>query len=305
MAVGLTYVHGRDRDRRRMQRASITLGETLLLLTSAVTILAIALTYIGRVRAEAWRGASTAPLLNLNEAPDVGAIEASLAAVFSYPADRQFAAKTVAEFLRVDGTSGAVQNVATLIKAGFVVFLAVLPFIALRSEPVEQGPLFPGTLDGPMVLGIGAAVAAIMWAYDGWGNVTVVAEELVDVLVPGDHGSTFAGGPLACRAALVFLREIEEQGLLERVRARGEQLDAGLAELAREFPNIVELRGRGLIRGVRLARGADELQKELYRRRLITNKTGGDVLRLLPPFVIEPQEIAQGLAILREGLRAI
>lgn len=74
--------------------------------------------------------------------------------------------------------AGAVQNVATVIKAGFVLFLAVLPFIALRSDTVDPGQLFPHTVDGGMVLGIGAAVAAIMWAYDGWGNVTVVAEEI-------------------------------------------------------------------------------------------------------------------------------
>ena len=74
--------------------------------------------------------------------------------------------------------AGAVQNVATLIKGGFVAFLAVLPFISLGNEPVEMGPLWPQTLDGGAVLGIGAAVAAIMWAYDGWGNVTVVAEEI-------------------------------------------------------------------------------------------------------------------------------
>jgi amino acid transporter len=74
--------------------------------------------------------------------------------------------------------AGAVQNAATLVKGGFVAFLAVLPFIALGNEPVEMGPLFPSSLDGGAVLGIGAAVAAIMWAYDGWGNVTVVAEEI-------------------------------------------------------------------------------------------------------------------------------
>jgi predicted acetylornithine/succinylornithine family transaminase len=139
-------------------------------------------------------------------------------------------------------------------------------------------------------------------------GVTVVDEELVDVLAPGDHGSTFAGGPLVCRAALVFLREIEEHGLLERVRSRGEELGQGLEELLREFPIITELRGRGLIRGVRLARGPsaiDELQKQLYRRGLLANKTGGDVLRLMPPFVIEPQEIARGLEILRESLRTL
>jgi amino acid transporter len=74
--------------------------------------------------------------------------------------------------------AGAVQNVATLIKAGFVLFLAVLPFVALEADPVDPGQLWPAAVDGAAVLGIGAAVAAIMWAYDGWGNVTVVAEEI-------------------------------------------------------------------------------------------------------------------------------
>jgi APA family basic amino acid/polyamine antiporter len=74
--------------------------------------------------------------------------------------------------------SGAIQTTATLIKAGFVAFLALLPFIALRSQTVELRPLFPSTVNGELALGVGAAVAAIMWAYDGWGNVTVVAEEV-------------------------------------------------------------------------------------------------------------------------------
>ncbi|HEY2894781.1 MAG TPA: amino acid permease [Pirellulales bacterium] len=74
--------------------------------------------------------------------------------------------------------SGAIQTAATLIKAGFVAFLAILPFIAMRSQTVELRPLFPSTVNGELALGVGAAVAAIMWAYDGWGNVTVVAEEV-------------------------------------------------------------------------------------------------------------------------------
>src|SRR4051812_15930194 len=74
--------------------------------------------------------------------------------------------------------SGAIQTAATLIKAGFVAFLAVLPFIAIRSQTVELRPLFPSHVNGELALGVGAAVAAIMWAYDGWGNVTVVAEEV-------------------------------------------------------------------------------------------------------------------------------
>jgi APA family basic amino acid/polyamine antiporter len=73
---------------------------------------------------------------------------------------------------------GAIQTVATLVKASFVAFLAVLPFIALGSDPVEIHPLWPERVDANLWLGIGTALAAIMWAYDGWGNVTVVAEEV-------------------------------------------------------------------------------------------------------------------------------
>lgn len=136
-------------------------------------------------------------------------------------------------------------------------------------------------------------------------GVCVVSAKLAHTLQPGDHGSTFAGGPLVCRAALVFLRELEEGGLLQQVQERGVQLRAGLEGLQRELPIVVELRGRGLIQGVRLARGAEEAQKELYRAGLLTNRTGGDVIRLLPPYVITPAQIARGVDILREVLRAL
>ncbi len=136
-------------------------------------------------------------------------------------------------------------------------------------------------------------------------GMALVSSELAGTLQPGDHGSTFAGGPLACRGALCFLDEIEEHGLLENVRARGAELRAGLEELRSEFAIVRELRGLGLIQGLRLERGAEELQKELYRNGLITNRTGGDVLRLLPPYVITRDEIAQGLELLRAGLRSL
>jgi APA family basic amino acid/polyamine antiporter len=71
-----------------------------------------------------------------------------------------------------------VQNIATIIKVGSVAFLAVLPFIAVGSEPFELGALWPSKVDAGLVVGIGTALAAIMWAYDGWGNVTVIAEEV-------------------------------------------------------------------------------------------------------------------------------
>ncbi|MGD9647204.1 MAG: APC family permease, partial [Pirellulales bacterium] len=73
---------------------------------------------------------------------------------------------------------GAVQNITTAIKAGFLVFLGVLPFVAVGAGSVELGPLFPSASESTLLLSIGSALAGIMWAYDGWGQVTVVAEEI-------------------------------------------------------------------------------------------------------------------------------
>ncbi len=129
----------------------------------------------------------------------------------------------------------------------------------------------------------------------------VVRKELADTFQPGDHGSTFAGGALVCRGALVFLDELEG-GLAQAVRTRGAELRAGLADLQGDFPVITELRGRGLMQGVRLARGAEEIQKSLYAKGLIVNRTAGDVLRIVPPYVITSEQIARGVAILREAL---
>ena len=94
-----------------------------------------------------------------------------------------------------------------------------------------------------------------------------------------------------------------ENGLLDNVAARGAQLREGLLALQREFPRVREVRGRGLIVGLRVD-GAAELQKQLYANGLVTNCTAGDVIRLLPPYVIRSQDVDEALAILRTTLRA-
>lgn len=73
---------------------------------------------------------------------------------------------------------GATQNITTIIKAGFVGFLALLPFLATGEGTVDVHPLWPPQVDMGLLAATGAALAAIMWAYDGWGMVTVVAEEI-------------------------------------------------------------------------------------------------------------------------------
>jgi predicted acetylornithine/succinylornithine family transaminase len=136
-------------------------------------------------------------------------------------------------------------------------------------------------------------------------GVCAVAEPFVDTLQPGDHGTTFGGGPLALRAALVFLEELEERGLMRAVEERGAQLRRGLEALQARHAEIVELRGRGLIQGVRLSRGAEELQKALHENGLLANRTGGDTIRLLPPFVVTEEDVSQALDILAKSLAEV
>jgi acetylornithine/N-succinyldiaminopimelate aminotransferase len=134
-------------------------------------------------------------------------------------------------------------------------------------------------------------------------GVCLASAALADTFAKGEHGSTFAGGPLVCRAALVFLDEIE-RGLLDAVHARGEQLRAGLQALQREYAIVREVRGRGLMLGLRLWHSAEAVQKALYRAGLIVNCTAGDVLRIVPPFVVTAAQVDDGLARLRATLAA-
>lgn len=125
-----------------------------------------------------------------------------------------------------------------------------------------------------------------------------------EVLRPGDHGSTFAGGPLVTRAALIVLEELRD-GLLEQVRVRGNRLRQGLQRLAEKHDRIVELRGRGLMQGLRLSEGAPDLHAWLYRHGLITNCTQGTVIRMVPPYVVTEQDVDDALDLLDRGLRTL
>ena len=106
--MGLTYTRGADVQRRRAQRVAITLGEHLLVVTSVVVALAVALAYLGRTRADAPAPTDRAPV-NLNAGPDAAALEAPLAAAFPYPGDRRLAARTIAA-----RPAGSLSNVGAL-----------------------------------------------------------------------------------------------------------------------------------------------------------------------------------------------
>ena len=123
----------------------------------------------------------------------------------------------------------------------------------------------------------------------------VANEKFAAAFTPGIHGTTFGGGPMICAAALEALRIIEEERLIENVRARGAEIRAGLEKLAGEFDFIREVRGEGLILGVDLAIEGAPFVEEAMRRGLLINCTHDHILRLLPPFILKPKDVAEFL----------
>jgi acetylornithine/N-succinyldiaminopimelate aminotransferase len=110
-----------------------------------------------------------------------------------------------------------------------------------------------------------------------------------DTFAPGDHGSTFPGGPVVCAAAHAALDVLLDEALLARVRELGELMRERLASL----PHVVEVRGRGLMNAIEVDVDAPEVvRRALLERRLVLNATGPTTIRFLPPLVIGEAEIA-------------
>jgi predicted acetylornithine/succinylornithine family transaminase len=147
----------------------------------------------------------------------------------------------------------------------------------------EQTGVVPDALTSAKALGGGLPIGAL-----------VTGPRLADALQPGDHGSTFAGGPVACAAALVALEICGDPELLARVRQLGERLAGSLAEL----PAVTGVRGRGLLVGADLAEGVSAIElarRALLEQRLVINATGPRTIRLEPPLIVTEAEIDEAV----------
>jgi acetylornithine/N-succinyldiaminopimelate aminotransferase len=117
----------------------------------------------------------------------------------------------------------------------------------------------------------------------------VTTPELADVLRPGDHGSTFAGGPVVAAAANAVLDAIDDDAFLDAVVAKGERLAAGLRDLG------LAVRGRGLMLAFACDDGPALTRRLLLEERLVVNATGPDTVRLLPPLTVSDEEIDEAV----------
>lgn len=111
------------------------------------------------------------------------------------------------------------------------------------------------------------------------------------ILTPGTHGSTFGGNPLACSAALAVLNELNDGHLIEQAETKGRMIASKLHERLVDKNKIVEIRHKGLMIGVELSVPCGELVSSALSRGLLINVTNEKTIRLLPPLIIDEQQI--------------
>jgi len=153
----------------------------------------------------------------------------------------------------------------------------------------EQTPVRPDAIVTAKALGGGMPIGAC-----------IAGPAAAEVLEPGDHGSTFAGGPVATAAALAVLDVLDDPALLRRVRELGAELRAGLEAL----DGVRETRGRGLMVGVGLEDGIDAaaVGADLLERGLVVNVPEPGSLRLLPPLLVESSHIERSIGLIGDSL---
>lgn len=151
--------------------------------------------------------------------------------------------------------------------------------------------LHPDLMSLGKALGAGVPVGAAL-----------LSERVAGAVAFGDHGSTYGGNLLACRAALIFLDALEN-GLLTRIKAAGARLEQGLRQLGETHAAVGDIHGAGLMWGMDVDDAvADRIVQTGLERGVIVNRTAGTVVRLLPPLTISDADIDEGLSRLSAAL---
>src|ERR1700722_11654986 len=130
----------------------------------------------------------------------------------------------------------------------------------------------------------------------------IAKEEFASAISPGQHGTTFGGGPLACRVALEFLAIVEEEKLLENVNKVGAYLQQELKGLVSKRNAAVAVRGRGFIQGIQLEIPARPIVDGGLAEGVLFNSTQDTVVRFLPPFLLEEKHVDKGIRVLKKLL---
>ncbi|WP_376792625.1 aspartate aminotransferase family protein [Thermoflexus sp.] len=186
---------------------------------------------------------------------------------------------------------------------------------ALRARCDEVGALL---IFDEVQCGLGRT--GTLWAYEAYGvepdlltvakplanglpiGAVLMREKVAAVLQPGDHGSTFAGGPLVTAVALHVFQRLCEPIFLAHVREMGAYLMDRLHAV--ELPGVKEIRGRGLLIGLEIEGDARQVVATALERGLLLTTAGDHVVRMVPPLIVERSHIDEAIAILQESMTA-
>jgi acetylornithine/N-succinyldiaminopimelate aminotransferase len=170
--------------------------------------------------------------------------------------------------------------------------------LLLLFDEVQTGMGRTGELFAYQRVGVEPDIMALAKALGGGFPVgaCLATREAAKGMTAGAHGSTFGGNPLAMSAANAVLDVMLESGFLDRVRRTALVFKQRLAEIKDHYPSVIaEVRGEGLLVGLRAQVPAGELVDALRAEKMIAVAAGDNVVRLLPPLVINEQEIAEGI----------
>ena len=178
--------------------------------------------------------------------------------------------------------------------------------ILLVFDEVQTGMARTGEIFGFKHYSITPDVMCLAKALGGGLPIgaMIVKKELADCFKPGMHGSTFAGSPLICKAALGVLKAIYAEKIMKNVKAQGPYLMGKLEELKSKYDIIKEVRGLGLMIGVELTIDGTVIFKECFSRGLIINCTQGNVLRIMPALNVTRRQINKAIHILDGAIEA-
>ncbi|MCI0422572.1 MAG: aminotransferase class III-fold pyridoxal phosphate-dependent enzyme, partial [Acidobacteria bacterium] len=146
----------------------------------------------------------------------------------------------------------------------------------------EKFGIRPDILTLAKPLGLGIPLGALL-----------TTDAVAPTFGPGDHGTTFGGGPLACRLGFEFLKVLQDEGLLEEIREKGDYFRTKLLGLKEKYSFATDVRGEGLMLGMQLDFPAREIVNRCLEAGFIINVTNDNVLRFLPPYIITKKEISK------------
>jgi predicted acetylornithine/succinylornithine family transaminase len=169
---------------------------------------------------------------------------------------------------------------------------ALLVFDEIQCGVGRPGTYFAYQLLDPVVMPDIMIAAKPMACGIPLGVITA-NEKAASTIEPGMHGSTYGGGPFACRVALEFFDILED--LLPHINSVGSYFRTKLTELMRQFPFVKEVRGPGLMIGVELTFPCKQLVLDGIKKRLLFNCTHDTVLRFLPPYILTEQDVDRAI----------